>query len=433
MTSFIYNFFMYLIEYVILCLYCQKAFQPTISATKRHAIGLLSYCCLSLIFLCNIPTLNMLSFFFVNAIYIKLCYDSSISISAFHALILTLIMTLSEAVIILFFPSFLIKNYRELNISMDNEYIAMILSKLVYLLITNLICLIWRKQNDNQVLSSNTIVLSAVPFITLIISDVIVSVYLNYNFSPVLSNWIIFSLFLLLLLNVITFSVQQYNQSNAYRYSQLQQQLQREHDFSEYYKALVENNNKERILIHDIRNHLSTISTLNKQGLNDKLDCYMESLMNCEEFKKPMKVCNNLIINAIFSRYMDICSNYNISLDINIRNQTIDFVSDPDLTSIFCNLMDNAISAARLASNPYIEVSVSKTEYSTDALIKISNSCLINPFDKHGNLPTTKEDKQYHGFGLRSVRNIVSRYNGDIEQLYNQDKKEFQTIILLKN
>ena len=57
-----------------------------------------------------------------------------------------------------------------------------------------------------------------------------------------------------------------------------------------------------------------------------------------------------------------------------------------------------------------------------DILIKI-----VNPVDENFNLDiikenkTTKEDKENHGFGLITINNIISKYNGNIE--YSIDNK----------
>ena len=51
-----------------------------------------------------------------------------------------------------------------------------------------------------------------------------------------------------------------------------------------------------------------------------------------------------------------------------------------------------------------------------DILIKI-----VNPVDENFNLDiikenkTTKEDKENHGFGLITINNIISKYNGNID------------------
>ena len=116
-----------------------------------------------------------------------------------------------------------------------------------------------------------------------------------------------------------------------------------------------------------------------------------------------------------------------------IRSGTIDFLTDSDLTSLFCNLLENAIEATCNIQNPFIEINTSKRDKTPFVLITAINSCRINPFtQKHNRLNTTKPDKHKHGFGIKSIRKIVKKYHGNMQMYYNDDTLTFHTIITLK-
>ena len=56
-----------------------------------------------------------------------------------------------------------------------------------------------------------------------------------------------------------------------------------------------------------------------------------------------------------------------------------------------------------------------------------------NPFSKQdGSLMTNKPDQLKHGFGLKSIRKTVKKYNGDIQMYFNDETMTFHTIIALK-
>ena len=63
----------------------------------------------------------------------------------------------------------------------------------------------------------------------------------------------------LLLVNVLLFSGYQYTQQINEKYRELQLMQQKEKADEEYYTALQEQYENQRILIHDIRHHLETI------------------------------------------------------------------------------------------------------------------------------------------------------------------------------
>ena len=84
-----------------------------------------------------------------------------------------------------------------------------------------------------------------------------------------------------------------------------------------------------------------------------------------------------------------------------------------DLYTIFGNAMDNAIECVKNLPK--------QEKRQIDVLIHRQHQFLIvqimNPVEEElefeDNLPvTTKHDKAYHGYGLRSIKNSVKKYNG---------------------
>lgn len=113
----------------------------------------------------------------------------------------------------------------------------------------------------------------------------------------------------------------------------------------------------------------------------------------------------------------------------------MDFVQDTDMTTLICNLLDNAVdSASRHEENPYIELHISKKERTSFTLLTMVNSCRTNPFSPNtGALITHKKDKHRHGYGIKSIKRIIRKYDGDIEIYHSSENSTFHTIITLKN
>ena len=127
------------------------------------------------------------------------------------------------------------------------------------------------------------------------------------------------------------------------------------------------------------------------------------------------------------------CSNMNISFHTDIRSGTTNFIADNDLTALFCNLLDNALEAAVQIPDSYIELNTTKRENTSFVVITVINSCRKNPFsEQNGFLITSKQDKNKHGFGIKSIRKTIKKYGGDIQTYYNNDTLTFHTIITLK-
>ena len=87
-----------------------------------------------------------------------------------------------------------------------------------------------------------------------------------------------------------------------------------------------------------------------------------------------------------------------------------------DIYALFGNLVDNAIEAVTKLSDAEKRI-IDLTVRGVDNMVAISVS---NYFD--GNLvtdsdglpTTTKSNTEYHGFGLKSIKYIVQKYDGDL-------------------
>lgn len=149
--------------------------------------------------------------------------------------------------------------------------------------------------------------------------------------------------------------------------------------------------------------------------------------------QSPVSVCDHDLMNQIIYRYQRMCQEKQISLRTDIRKNCLHFLTDSELTSLFCNLLDNAFTAADYSADTYIHLSIRRHEESQSYIIAMVNSCRKNPFPSNDRkLYTTKKSKKYHGFGLKSIQKIVDGHNGSMEMYYDDDMQEFHTILMLK-
>ena len=165
----------------------------------------------------------------------------------------------------------------------------------------------------------------------------------------------------------------------------------------------------------------------------DKIGAYIRRLILSSDLKECSRLCDHEMLNSILCRYMQQCMDSHITFHADIRSRTMDFIADNDLTSLYCNLLDNAIAAAGIVPDSFIEINTSKHEKTSFVVITVINSCRKNPFsDKGRQLSTDKTNKIGHGFGLKSIHKTVSKYHGNMQMYYNDDTRTFHTIITLK-
>lgn len=108
-----------------------------------------------------------------------------------------------------------------------------------------------------------------------------------------------------------------------------------------------------------------------------------------------------------------------------IKGKNIEFIASQfdddipmdkiDFYVLLGNLLDNAIENCTSKSIKKIILDIYKE--SNDFVIDIKNTSINNPLVDNPNFNTTKEDCD-HGFGMRSIMNIVNKYHGEITYDY---------------
>ncbi len=431
MENYILYFCAYFIEAVILWQYCTAIFQPKSSVFTRVISLTIMYGILSVIFVLNLININVALFFFSNFIYIYFMFHSGLFSALFHSALTTTIMVLSELLVSTLFPNIVFNFYESSNYQ-QIFVINMILSKFIYFFLLFFISHLLAKNKERILPNKREILfILLIPILSIFVTLTLFVICIEIILSASLSRMILVSSFLLLIINIITWIIYSYTQRKNLEFTTLQLQLQKEQDTAEYNKMLLKQNENQQILIHDIRKHLSSISLLNEQGESEKITAYIHQLVNSSDLQSTVRMCDHELLNMILSRYSRQCVEARISFHTDIRSGLVEFMSENDLTSLFCNLLDNSVEAARHYPDGFIDLMVSKRSEGAMTLITLINSCRINPFDKYGKLVSKKGDPLHHGFGLRSIERITKCYGGEMKQYYNAEDYTFHTIILL--
>ena len=139
-----------------------------------------------------------------------------------------------------------------------------------------------------------------------------------------------------------------------------------------------------------------------------------------------------LTFNAIINQKMNEADSSDIKVECFIYDDLADFrgMEDIELCLIFLNLLENAVEAEKNVSNPMIRFTIfQKAAYTC---FKIENVVDKDILSLNPELNTTKDDKQSHGVGLKSVREIIEKHDG-IFNIIQNDEWFTVEIMLLKS
>ncbi|MDO5403268.1 MAG: GHKL domain-containing protein [Eubacteriales bacterium] len=274
-----------------------------------------------------------------------------------------------------------------------------------------------------------TLLLSVLPIVSVWIILTLMYVGQQIILSKTINTLITFSCILLLFVNLLIFGLYDYIQKKAAQQTQLQLELQKEADLVSYYKLLVEQDEQQKIFLHDIKKHLMAIGDLNKNSSRQMVSQYIEQLTESPELSTSAKFCDNDTLNAILSRYISHSVEKDIRFSTDIRAHSVDFLPFGDMTALFCNLLDNAMESAEKMENSYIELNIFPKKQNNCVVLTLINSCRISPFSENQELKTTKTDMMHHGFGVKSIERIVEKHNGIMQMYFDNNSKTFHTII----
>lgn len=380
------------------------------------------------------PALNVIAFLFANFILIAFLYEISLSSALFHAIFVTLLMGLCE-LIVSAIDTHINNNFYQSPYYFRNLMILLVFAKQLYFWIMFIISRLSAKtKKQRQKLGREFFMLVLFPLISVWILMTLLAICYYITLSDTLNRMIAASAILLLLSNLVIYGIYAYSEKRNQEFTEMQLQLQKEYDSVSYYKMLLAQDEAQNILIHDIKKHLNSIALLNEQGEQAKISSYITQLISSSDLQTASRVCDHEFLNAILCRYIGACRKQCVSFHTDIRSGTVGFMKENDLTSLFCNLLDNALEAAVKQVNSFIELRVTKKPQAHLTVITMVNSCRTNPFDKSGKrLASTKKDTLRHGYGIKSIKRIVKIYHGEMELYYDDAEKCFHTVIVLKN
>lgn len=432
MDEMICYFFSFLIEGIVFWNYVSILFVPKYSTKIRFVYLSLGFFILFLFSLHNFFLLNCILYITVCFLYLTLFYQTKWYYALFHSTLFEVLTAVCELPAYSILSTFLTSaNLRAADFHL--KLLFAVISKTLFFAVMSAL-LLWLKKRQKPFLQYDKSVFFTIliPFIAQIIVLILFAVCDSPSMTATQNRLITINAFFLLIVNLLIFGLNQYNQKKHLEFTEMQIQLQKEHDSAEYYKMLIAQNENQRILIHDMKKHLQSIALLNEDNQNEKIRAYINQLMQSSDLLEFSKICDHKILNNILCRYKKVCNDLHIAFHADIRSNTTTFLSDSDVTSLFCNMLDNAVEASNHIKDSYIEITAAQRKHTPFVIITIINSCAGNPFSPNGELVSSKQNPQAHGFGIKSMEKIIHNYNGNIQMYYDEETSTFHTIIMLK-
>lgn len=122
----------------------------------------------------------------------------------------------------------------------------------------------------------------------------------------------------------------------------------------------------------------------------------------------------------------------NVEFSCMVDGKVITFMASSDIYALMGNALDNALECVVREAEGERIISLQIKHHHDMILIHLENRCSREPHFVDGLPVTDKKEKNRHGFGVKSIRYIVEKYDGEL-QMSVQNGKFCLDILLPRN
>lgn len=308
-----------------------------------------------------------------------------------------------------------------------NRIICLFITKLLYLAATQFI--LWLKRREEFHFKSNEWVIVVSTFLlTLLIGFTAHMITID----NVLSEYSFLVITLLLsALDIVVFIF--IRKMNLAAYSEKERELlDLELESKQKELKQLEQKYKEiSVLKHDFKNNIDCIRNLIIGGNYEEAVSYADKL---KERKinpiQPQIFSSNQVVNAVINSKFGEAGEKGIDTSLRLVVKVPEYL-EFDLSILLSNLLDNAIEAC--AKNSVLsQIILTISEIDGYYRIVIRNTIEGSVLQNNKDLKTCKSDSAEHGWGLKSVKDIVDKYDGLID-IYENSDMFFVDVLLAKS
>lgn len=158
-------------------------------------------------------------------------------------------------------------------------------------------------------------------------------------------------------------------------------------------------------LRHDMKNHVIALSELLKNREWEKMGSYLEAMGRWGALGMGGETTGNKVVDAVLGQKKEKAEHCGILWECELQIPADGGIDEFDLCVLFGNLVDNALEeCGRLpqGNNRFIQIQ--------GGLVK---KCFL--LDIKNSASERKDDKIHYGTGLLNVRDIIHKYNGEME------------------
>ncbi len=176
---------------------------------------------------------------------------------------------------------------------------------------------------------------------------------------------------------------------------------------------------------HDMKHQINLLKEMNGEEKNKTLNELEKVVDIYGDYAKT----GNDALDIILTQKSLLCTKENITFTYIIDGSAFSFMSASDISSLFGNLIDNAIEAVSKEEGDYRLIKISASiKNGFLSLIQENYVSEKVKFSSNGLPISAKENQIYHGYGTKSIKYIAQKYGGTFS--FEQNGNRFKVSLL---
>jgi len=194
----------------------------------------------------------------------------------------------------------------------------------------------------------------------------------------------------------------------------------------ELYQKILEGQSELRNIRHDLKNRLSGIYALLQNHNSENAIIEINDIIENVDHISDIQYSNNRLVNSILNYKLQQENGKNILVKatINLPNEIA--IESGDLGVIIGNLLDNAIEACERIKDRQTFININCYMRINVIVISIENSWNLDTDLTHKGL-----DRINHGRGIKNVKKLVEKYQGNIERIKKDESYKVEVTVLV--
>ncbi len=163
---------------------------------------------------------------------------------------------------------------------------------------------------------------------------------------------------------------------------------------------------------HDLKHQVAALKHIHDPGRREEV---IDSLQSAVMIYDAALETGNEILDTALTEKSLICTRRDIALSCIADGRRLAFMDPVDLYTLVGNALDNAIEAVLPLPPEQRLIRLRVQEKAGLVFLRVENP-YAGTLEVRDGLPlTSKEDKQNHGFGMKSIRDVAEKYHGFLD------------------